>query len=262
MALAVLIIGCPRAHATGEEHEDWDAYKVRFGLFWFYSQPSGRFTSQDRSGFFDLQADVGFNSYSTFYGKVDWKFTRKNHLFLAATDFQQSKNFTLNRTVVFRGQTYSANTVAAASLNSRFLIPGYQYDIFRRKQWNLGFQFQLEIFDVAGSFNAAAQVNHGVPQSATFSSASVRVPLPVAGPEIRFYPAKRFFVTANVLGMYFFGYGDFISSQGSAGFKLTKNVAAHGGYYLGSRFNVNTKSNQVGVNLTQRGPIAGLEFSF
>ena len=47
------------------------------------------------------------------------------------------------------------NTVANASLGSRFLIPGYQYDIFRPKRWNLGFQVQLEIFDVAGSFNAA-----------------------------------------------------------------------------------------------------------
>jgi hypothetical protein len=69
---------------------------------------------------------------------------------------------------------------------------------------------QLEIFDIHGSFNAAAQVNNGVPQSAAFSSASIRIPLPVAGPEIRFYPARRFFVTGNVLGMYFFGYGDFI----------------------------------------------------
>jgi len=252
----------PRARAGSEEHEDWDAYKFRFGLSWFYSQPSGRFTSENRTGFFDLQADVGFNSYSTFYGKMDWKFTRKNHFFLAATDFDQSKTFRLNRPIVFRGQTFNVNSVAHASLHTRFLIPGYQYDIFRRKQWNLGLQFQLNIFDITGSFSAAAQVNNGVPQAAAFSSSQIRVPLPTAGPEIRFYPAKRFFVTGNVQGMYFFGYGDFISSQGGAGFKLTKNIAARGGYYLGSRFNVNTKSKQVGLNLTQKGPLAGLELSF
>jgi hypothetical protein len=154
------------------------------------------------------------------------------------------------------------NTTATGSLHSRFLIPGYQYDIIRRKQWNLGLQVQLNIFDVGGSFNAAAQVNHGVPQAAAFSSSQIKVPLPTAGPEIRFYPAKRFFVTANVQGMYFFGYGDFISSLGSVGVKLTKHIAARGGYYLGSRFNVNTKAQQVGVNLTQQGPIAGLDFSF
>jgi hypothetical protein len=253
---------CPRARAGSEEHEDWDAYKLRFSLFWFYSQPSGRFTSEDRSGFFDFQKDVAFNSYSTFYGKMDWKFTRKNHLYLSATDFDQSKTFRLNRTIVFRGQTFNVNSMANGSLRTLFLIPGYQYDIFRRKRWNLGFQAQLIIFNVTGSFNAAAQVNNGVPQAAAFSSSQIRVPLPTAGFEIRFYPAKRFFVTANVQGMYFFGYGDFISSQGSVGIKLTKNIAARGGYYLGSRFNVNTKAKQVGLNLTQKGPLAGLELSF
>lgn len=250
------------AHASGQEKEDYDAYKVRLDLFWFYSQPSGSFTSENRSGFFDLQKDVGFNYYSTFYGRLDWKFTRKNHLFVTATDFTQSKSFRLDRTITFRGQTYNVNSVADAHLRTRFLIPGYQYDIIRRKRWNLGLLAQLNIFDISGSFNAAAQVNNGVPQSAAFSSSSLRVPLPVAGPEIRFYATRRLFVTANILGMYFFGYGDFISSQGTVGFKLTKNIAARGGYYLGSRFNVNTKSNQVGVNLTQKGPLAGLELSF
>jgi hypothetical protein len=252
----------PRARAARDDHEDYDAYKLRFGLFWFYSQPSGTFTSQDRSGFFDLQKDVGFNSYNTFFGSVDWKFTRKNHLYLTATTFDQSKNFTLNRTIVFRGQTFNVNSAATGNLSSQFLMPGYQYDIIRRKQWNLGLKAQLDVIDVEGSFKAAAQVNNGVPQSAAFASSQIRVPLPVAGPEVRIYPARRFFVTANVLGMYFFGYGDFISSQGTIGVKLTKHIAARGGYQLGSRFNVNTKAKQVGLSLTQKGAIAGLELSF
>jgi hypothetical protein len=84
----------------------------------------------------------------------------------------------------------------------------------------------------------------------------------VAGPHIRFYPAKRLFVDANVLGMYFFGYGNFVSSTGTVGLKLTKNLALTGGYELGSRLNVNTKSSRIGVNLTQKGAVAGLEVSF
>src|SRR5215469_4655542 len=71
--------------------------------------------------------------------------------------------------------------------------------------------------------------------------------------EIRFYPARQFFVTTNILGMYFFGYGNFISSQATIGVKLTKHIAAHGGNQLGSRFNVNTKPKQVGLSLNQKG---------
>jgi hypothetical protein len=84
----------------------------------------------------------------------------------------------------------------------------------------------------------------------------------VAGPHIRFYPASRLFVDANVLGMYFFGYGNFVSSTGTVGFKLTKNLAVQGGYQLGSRLNVNTKSSRIGINLTQQGAVAGLQISF
>jgi hypothetical protein len=262
LALLSLVTAVPQAHAGDQDKEDWDAYKLRFDLFWFYSQPSGSFTSKGNLGFFDLQKDVNFNSYSTFTGLVDWKFTRKNHLYFIATRFDQTKTVTLNRTVVFQSQTFPINSSVTAELKPLVLIPGYQYDFIRRKRWNLGAQVQLDIFDITGSLNATAQVNNGVPQTATFSSGSLRAPLPVAGPVIRFYPAKRLFVTANVLGMYFFGYGNFVSSIGTAGFKLTNHIAIRGGYQLGSRLRVNTQADRVGVNLTQKGAVAGFEISF
>jgi hypothetical protein len=263
-ALALLVLFAAPAYAgdKDKDKEDWDAYKLRFDLGWFYSEPSGSFTSKGNTGFFDLQADIGFNSYSTFVGKVDWKFTRKNHLYFIGTDFDQSKAVTLNRTVVFQGQTFAVGTVASGNLSAQVLIPGYQYDFIRRKRWNLGVQVQLDIFDISGSLNATAQVNNGVPQTAVFSSGSLRAPLPVAGPTIRFYFVPRFFVSANVLGMYFFGYGNFVSSEGNLGVKLFKNLAVRGGYQLGSRFNVNTSSQRLGVSLTQKGAVAGLEISF
>ena len=259
-ALAAL----PLAHASDKDkdHEDWDAYKLRFDLYWFYSQPSGTFFGAGNNGSFDLSKDIGFNSYSTFSGKVDWKFTHKNHLYFIATDFNQSKTVTLNRTIVFQGQTFNVGAATTGDLGARVLIPGYQYDFIRRKRWNLGAQVQLDIFDVSGSLSAVAQVNNGVPQSAAISSGRVRAPLPVAGPHLRFYPASRFFVDANVLGMYFFGYGNFVSSTGTIGLKLTHNLALTGGYQLGSRLNVNTKTSRVGLNLTQKGAVAGLEVSF
>lgn len=264
LALFALVAAVPQARAgdKDKDKEDWDAYKLRFDLFWFYSQPSGSFTSAGGIGSFDLQKDVSFNSYSTFSGKVDWKFTRKNHLYFIATNFDQSKQFTLNRTIVFQGQTYNTGLVASGQLQSLLLIPGYQYDFIRRKRWNLGAQVQLDLFDITGTLSAAAQINNGVPRAATVSSGSLRAPLPVAGPTIRFFPASRLFVTANVLGMYFFGYGNFVSTEGTIGVKLTNNLALRGGYQLGSRTNVNTKTDRIGLSLSQKGALAGLEVSF
>jgi hypothetical protein len=51
-------------------------------------------------------------------------------------------------------------------------------------------------------------------------------------------------------------------STGTVGIKLFKHLAARGGYQLGSRFNINTKSQRLGVSLTQKGALAGLELSF
>ena len=56
------------------------------------------------------------------------------------------------------------------------------------------------------------------------------------------------------MGMYFFGYGNYVSSVGTVGLTLTRNLALRGGYQLGSRLEVNTNSDRIGVNLTQKGP--------
>jgi hypothetical protein len=70
------------------------------------------------------------------------------------------------------------------------------------------------------------------------------------------------FIEGNVYGMYFFGYGNFVSSAGDLGVTLTKHITGNAGYQLGTRFDVNGTSDRLALNLTQKGPVAGLEFSF
>ena len=189
-ASLVLLAISPAAHATGDDKDkdkEYDSYTLRFGLFWNYSQPTGTLTSQSNLGGtnLDLHADVGFNSYDTFLGKADWKFTHKNHLYFVATNFSQSKDVVLRRTITFQGKTYNVGAAATGSLDSLFLSPGYQYDIIRRKALTIGLQAQLNLIEVTGSMSAAAQVNNGVPQAASASSGRLRAPLPVAGPTVR-----------------------------------------------------------------------------
>jgi hypothetical protein len=271
LAVLILLAAAPTARAATGDDDEYDSYKIRFDLLWVYSQPTGNFQSQSnfaalgRSGSLDVDKDVGFNSYSTFLGKADWKFTHKNHLYFVATNFNQSKDFVLNRTITFQGKTYNVGAAATGTLDSIFLSPGYQYDFIRRKRGHLGLQVQLNLIEITGSMAAAAQVNNGVPQAASASSGRLRAPLPVAGPIVRFYiipNSSRLFVEANVLGMYFFGYGNYVSSYGNLGFTLTKNLSLVGGYTLGSRVEVKTKSDRLGMTLSQHGALAGLQVSF
>jgi hypothetical protein len=83
---------------------------------------------------------------------------------------------------------------------------------------------------------------------------------------VRFYLTKnsnRVFVTGNVFGMYFFGYGNFISTLDTIGISATKHLNIRAGYQLGTRLNVNNNaSTRVGLNLTQKGPVVGIEVPF
>ena len=248
------------------DNDDFDTYKIKFNAFWFYTQPTGTFTGTGGNGTFDFQKDVSFQSYSTFSGGVDWKLTRKNHLLFTVTPFDRTKSFVASRTITFQGQTFDTGLSADANLQVNAYAPGYQYDIIRRKRGHLGIRVQLDLFDVQGSLDASAQVSNGLPVVAHRAQGNLRAPLPVAGPDVRFYLTKnsnRLFVTGNVFGMYFFGYGNFISTFDTIGVSATKHLNIRAGYQLGTRLNVNNNaSTRVGLNLTQKGPVVGIEVPF
>ena len=83
--VCVLAIFAPRLRA--QESDEFDSYKLKLGGFWLYSSPSGTIESSVENGAIDLQKDLGFNSYSTGAGKLDWKFTHKNHFYLVGVAF-------------------------------------------------------------------------------------------------------------------------------------------------------------------------------
>jgi hypothetical protein len=263
--LFLLFFAAGASNLWTQENEDLDAYTIRLSGFWVYSQPFGSFHGTGSQGRLDFQGDARFNSYSTGGGRIEWKFTRKNHLFVEALPLSQTRQVVLDRTVVFEGQTFSPGLAARAQLQNYFLTPGYQYDIIRRKQGHLGIVAQLDLMYIKGSLKAAVQTLDGTLHSAQASSATLRAPLPVAGPDVRYYlipNSNRLFVSGNVFGMYFFGYGNFVSSRGTLGLSLNKYLNLQGGYQLSSRLVIKSKTDRIGLDLTQRGAIAGLQVSF
>ena len=248
------------------EHEDYDAYKLRIDAFWFYASPSGYIQSNITNGItgntIDLTKDLGLPDYSTFIGKADWKFTRKNHLYFAAIPLSKTHQTTLTRTFTFQGQTFTAGLTANSSLETIFWAPGYQYDIIRRKRGHLGIAVQMDLIDTKGTISAAAQVGNG--GRAISSSGSVLAPIPVAGPEFRYFltDSPRLFVQGSVYGMYLFGYGNFISTGGNLGVNLAKHISVLAGYQLASHLQVQDSSTRIGFRLTEKGANVGLEASF
>jgi hypothetical protein len=255
------------AFSQAIEKEDFDAYKLRIDAGFYYSDPTGSIHGANDTGSVDLTKDLGFNSYPTFSGKVDWKFTRKNHLYVSITPLDTSRQTVLTRTFTFQGQTFTSGLTTSSSLNTLAVAPGYQYDFIRRKRGHLGLGLQVDFFNTTAKINAAAQVTgDGVHHAAVSASGSLLAPIPVAGPDFRLYltNSPRLFVQGNVLGMYLFGYGNFVSTVGNVGVNLSKHFAVLAGYQLGSHLVVNNNStnDRVGLRLVQKGAIVGLETSF
>ena len=118
---------------------------------------------------------------------MDWRITRKNHLTFFVTPFDRTKSFVAGTTITFQGQTFNTGVSISANLEVNGYAPGYMYDIIRRRRGHLAIKAQLNIFDVQGSLDAAAQVANGVPTVAHRAQGSIRAPIPVFGPDVRFY---------------------------------------------------------------------------
>ena len=255
------------AQKTKDSDEEFDSYKLRISAFTFYSNPSGDIQGSDDADMIDLQKDFNFDSYSTFTGKADWKFTHKNHLYVVGSDFNQTREAVLKRTITFQGQTFEAGASVKADLDAPEIAPGYEYDFIRRKRGHLGVAVQVDLFNASASISAAAQVTgDGTRQDAATASGSLLAPIPVAGPDFRFYltDSPRVFVEGQVLGMYLFGYGNFVSTADDVGFTINRHLSVNAGYQLGSRLVVNNSAsaNRIGLRLTQSGAIVGLQTQF
>lgn len=263
LALLLMFVVIPQIAST-QDDEGVENYKVRITALWFRATPSITMEAAGHNGLVDFNRDFDFNDYSTVSGKVDWKFTHKNHLFFVSTPFDRSKERALNRTITFRGQTFTAGLSTNADLQVNLYGFGYQYDFIRRKRGHIGIAVQINLFDTTGNFNAAAQVTgDGVHHAAVSSQASLLAPVPVAGPEYRLYLiSQRLFVGGNLYGMYLFGYGNYISNFNDLGLAFGKHVAVKAGYAYASRLRVNDGQNRVGLSLDQRGPTAGFDISF
>jgi hypothetical protein len=262
-AVAILLFGMSAgASLFGQEKDsDPEAYKLRVeGQFW-YARPTATVSGSSAQVPISFDKTFGFTDYSTFKADVDWHFKRKHHLFLVVSPNQTSRTAILQQNITFRDKTFLAGSSATGELRNYVFSPGYRYDIIHRPSGHLGILIQINLLDIKATITGTVLQPGQV--SVASSSGSIFVPLPVGGPDIRYYfLKKRLFVDGNVKGMYFFGYGNFVSTEGRVGFNFGRHVSAVGGYQLGSHLAIHGTNSRLDVRQTQKGPTAGLEFNF
>jgi len=256
----ILCIGATTALAQETEFDD-SRSKVQLNAW--ISAPTGYFNGKAQKGYFDLQRDFGFGNYATFSGKWDWRFKRKHHFVFAISPVVSSRTTTLNRTIVWQGQTFDVGARVEASIHSLIFTPAYQYDFFRRQSIWLGVLVNVNLAYTDAKLKAAAGIVGGGGTGSAQASGSLFAPLPAVGPVFRWYPipnSSRLYLDGALTGMSFFGYGNFISGNAILGFPLGHHWDVRTGYLVGSRFKIGGSSDNIAIRLTQKGPVFGVEY--
>lgn len=296
---AVLFIGVtvvPQAQAKDKVdkpekvYTDGDPYKFRVTGDWWFSNPTITLKGNSTENPIDFNKELGFDAYSTFNASADWHFTRRQHILFNVSPSQQSKTHTLQQDIEFNGKTFEAGSSVKASTKNLTFAPGYEFDFLRNDRGHLGLVVQINLMDISAKITGQAVVEtpddvlpatlrpaavHPVPLVVpkpadtetveSTASGSIFAPLPVGGPEGKYLFIKgtdKLYAQGFVKGMYFFGYGNFISTRATIGGQIWKKLEVYAGYQLGSRLAIHGTESRLDVRFTQNGPVVGGSYSW
>jgi hypothetical protein len=256
----LFLFGLVSLRCVAADDSDPEDYKFKFDAQWWIARPSG--SIQGDTGPIHLQKDFNFGDYNTFYGMLEWKPRRKHHIFCYIAPNRSSSDHVLNEQIEFHGETFFINEKIHGELQTFLFSPGYEYDILSRPRGHLGIDFFVNLFDWKGTISTQGGIvlPDGTVTTARAASKSAFLPLPTGGPTFRYYLVpSRLYVDGAIQGMYFFGYGNFISANGFLGYSITRHLSVRGGYLLGSRADIHGTKDRLGIRLTQKGAVVGLE---
>jgi hypothetical protein len=257
------------SHSIHAEEPQETSSGFTTSFFFLYAHPAGSLAETSGDHDFSLDKSLGFDDYPMGSGLVDWRFKKRQHLLFYFSPNQVSRSAALSKTVVFQGESFAAGTGVNTQLRTLSFAPGYEYDVVRNERGHLGAVAQLNILDIKGSIQASvhASENAGNTAPTGLATGSLLTFLPLLGPDGRFYLIRgsdRLFIDGNLKGMYFFGYGNFLSAASTVGVKVSSHLNLQLGYTLASRVVIDgdIQHNQLSVHLTQRGPLGGLAYSW
>jgi hypothetical protein len=235
--------------------ENPENFKVEItGSVWFTS-PTG--TIQASGTPINLITDLGAGAEQPhFYGRLVFKPTRKQRIFVEGSPISFSGMNTIGRSFVFLNKTYNISQTVSTSANVAYVFGGYQYDPLSGAFGHLGLQAGIAYLGVQGEL-------HGI-QSGIVESKTYKEPVPLVGTEFRVFPIphKRIIqVEGFVRGMSAGGYGYLIEGGGSAGLRIGP-FAVLGGYRetYANVHGENASAN--GVALRLKGPILAVQWAW
>jgi hypothetical protein len=248
---AAILLQVVGLSATGHAASagDPEDFKIELtGAAWL-ADSSG--TIQSNGTPVDIVSDLGAEQQQlTFFGRLVVKPGRKHRIVLEGTPFRISGFNTVDRTIVYRGQTFNVHETLRSSADLNYFFAGYQYDILSGPAGHLGLSVGGAYIGASGSITSV--------QSGTTASKTETIGLPLAGIEARIFPIpgrKILTIEGGVRGMDVGAYGSYIEASGSGGVNIG-HIALLAGYRTANPdIHASSASNPAGVNVRLKGPI-------
>jgi hypothetical protein len=161
----------------------------------------------------NLVADLGvYQQQPTFYGKLVFKPGRKHRIVVEGTPFRLQGENTVDRTIVYRDETFNVSQTLNSNADFNYAFSGYQYDLLSGSMGHLGLSAGGAYLNADGAIRAL--------QAGTTATKSETVGLPLAGIEGRIFPIRRHNILefdGGLRGMDFGDYGHYLEAGGNAG---------------------------------------------
>ncbi len=204
----------------------------------------------------DLISDLGAEQQQpTFYGRLVVKPGRKHRIVIEGTPFRISGFNTVNRTIVYRGETFNVNETVRSSADLDYVFAGYQYDVLSGPGGHLGFSAGGAYLGATGIINAL--------QAGTTASKTETIGLPLAGADGRLFPIRGhriFTIEGDIRGMDVGGYGHYLEASGSGGVSVGPVTLLAGYRTVNADIHSSSSTNPEGVNVHFKGPIFSVEW--
>jgi hypothetical protein len=198
----------------------------------------------------DLVSDLGVGQQKpTFFGRLVLKPGRKQRIVVEGSPIRLDGNNIVQRTVVYRGQTFNASDTLSSSAELNYLFAGYQYDVLSGRSGHLGFSVGGAYLGAVGSINARL--------AGTSASRTETFGVPLAGAEFRIFPVPHhqiFEIEGGLRGMAFGSYGHFVEGNASAGVRFGPVGLLAGYRELFADFH-QSGGDQSGLNARLKGPV-------
>ncbi len=243
------------ADTPGTGSESPELFRVEItGSAWLVN-PGG--TIQASGTPIDLVSDLGVQQQQpTFYGKFVFKPTRRQRIVVEGTPFALAGNNTVDRTLVYRGETFHVSDTVHSNANLTYVFGGYQYDVLSGPAGHLG-------FSAGGAYLGATGTILSVTTSTTASKTEM-IGLPLAGSEFRIFPIPGrhwLDVDGEIRGMGFGSYGYYTEAAGNAG-AWFGHLGFQAGYRAVNADLHETGNGGSGITVRLKGPIFSVVFKW